>query len=217
MKIKYLGHSSFKIEDNGVSFVFDPHINIGYDYPSVSADLCLVSHNHYDHNNVGGVKNVKEVVVDTSLAYNGINVESFKSFHDEVSGAKRGVNFIHKVTTKDATYLHLGDFGESPDKYDFSSFVGVDFLFLPVGGTYTIDADGAKKIVDEIRPRFIVPMHYKTEKSTVDIASIDSFLRYFMTSKLIYLSNEVDLTDILAENLSFGKVLIFDMPDGQTF
>ena len=217
MIIKYLGHSSFKIEDNGVSFVFDPHINIGYDYPQVEADLCLVSHNHYDHNNVDGVLKVKEVVVDNSTTYNGASVESFKSFHDECNGLKRGVNFIHKVTTASATYLHLGDFGEKPDNYDFSSFVGVDFLFVPVGGTYTINADGAKKIVDAIRPRFIVPMHYKTEKSTVDIASIDGFLRYFMTSKLIYLNNEVDLTDILSEDLSFGKVLIFDMPDGQTF
>lgn len=217
MIVKYLGHSSFKIEDNGVSFVFDPHTDIGYDYPQVDADLCLVSHNHYDHNNVGGVKGVKEVVVDSNANFNGVSVESFKSFHDEDNGKKRGVNFIHKVTTSNATYLHLGDFGEDVNKFDFTPFVGVDFLFLPVGGTYTINADGAKKIVDAIRPRFIVPMHYKTEKSTVDIASIDGFLRYFMTSKLIYLSNETDLTEILSENLSFGKVLIFDMPDGQTF
>ena len=217
MKVRYLGHSSFKICTDGVSFVFDPHKNIGYNFPDVSADVVLVSHNHYDHNNVDGVKNVQKVVLEDDVVFNGVTVESFKSFHDEVNGEKRGVNYIHKVTTSNATYLHLGDFGEDVNNYDFSSFTGVDFLFVPVGGTYTINADGAKKIVDAIRPRFIIPMHYKTEKSTVDIASIDSFLRYFMTSNLIYLKNEVDLTDLITEDLFCGKVLIFDMPDGQTF
>ena len=216
MKIKYLGHSSFKVED-GVTIVFDPHKNIGYDFPCIFADLVLVSHNHYDHDNVAGVTGAKKVVVSENAVFSGVTVESFKSYHDEVDGAKRGVNYLHKVTTPNATYLHLGDFGEVPENYDFSSFIGVDFLFVPVGGTYTVNADGAKKIVDAIRPRFIIPMHYKTEKSTVDIASIDGFLRYFMTSKLIYLQNKVDLTDLLAEDLSFGRVLIFDMPDGQTF
>ena len=217
MRIKYLGHASFYLETNGVKIVFDPHDKIGYAFNEITADLALVSHNHYDHNNVGKVKGIKEVVTDGFVKFNGVQITSFFSYHDEVLGAKRGVNYIHHVFDGKVSYCHLGDFGQKPSDYDFSKLVGVDFLFLPVGGTYTVDASSAKEIVDSIRPKFVVPMHYKTELSTVDIASVDDFLRYYPTSKISVMKNDSDLSAILDEDFMSTRVLLFEMPDGQKF
>ena len=217
MKIKYLGHASFYLETEGVKIVFDPHAQIGYEFNEVVADVILVSHSHYDHNNVGKVKGATAVITDGFAKIKGVEITSRQSYHDEVRGAKRGNNFIHTVFDGKVSYCHLGDFGESPSEYDFSKFIGVDFLFVPVGGKYTVDAGEAKEIVDIIRPRFVIPMHYKTELSTVDIASIDGFLRYFPTSKISVMKNESDLTAILKEDFMSTRVLVFEMPDGQQF
>lgn len=217
MKIKYLGHASFYLETNGVKMVFDPHDKIGYAFNEINADIALISHNHYDHNNIGKIKGAKLLVTDGFAKFNGVEITSYQSYHDDEKGAKRGVNFIHKVYDGKVSVCHLGDFGEEPSEYDFSKLVGVDFLFLPVGGTYTVDASGAKEIVDIIRPKFVIPMHYKTELSTVDISSVDEFLRYFPTSKISVMKNESDLTAILEEDFMSTRVLVFEMPDGQKF
>jgi len=39
---------------------------------------------------------------------------------------------------------------------------GVDVLFIPVGGVFTIDAKGATEVANLIKPKIIIPMHYKT-------------------------------------------------------
>ncbi len=217
MNIKYLGHSSFLLQTNQGSIVFDPHKDIGYDYQNTVAQVVSVSHFHYDHANVEGVSGVREVVTDGNFEGYGFKLESKKSFHDGNNGALRGINYIRKVMVNGLSFAHLGDFGEKPDDFDFSFIEGVDFLFVPVGGKYTVTADGAKAIVDKVRPKFIVPMHYKTQFSTVDISSVDAFLRYFPSSKIIYAGNELCVEDLINADLSAGRVVLFDMPDGQTF
>ena len=72
---------------------------------------------------------------------------------------------------------HLGDVGEYFSA-DLAEELGeVDVLMIPVGGKYTIDATEAVVYVEGIRPRVVIPMHYKTEKSELDIATADAFLR----------------------------------------
>ena len=55
MKIKYLGHSAFLIRGRDKSVVTDPFGDIGYPMEKVKADYCLISHDHFDHDNVEGV------------------------------------------------------------------------------------------------------------------------------------------------------------------
>ena len=50
---------------------------------------------------------------------------------------------------------------------------------IPVGGNYTIDARQAKEYVDFIMPDVVIPMHFKTPNSQVDIDKIDEFLDLF--------------------------------------
>ena len=217
MEITYLGHASFLLKTKDGSMVFDPHINIGYDLPFVSAEVVSVSHGHYDHNNTVAVAGARQVITDGDFEGYGFKVTSIKSYHDDKQGVLRGENFIRKVTCGGVTFAHLGDFGEDPNGFDFSDIIEVDFLFVPVGGKYTVNADGAKKIFDIVRPRFVIPMHYKTEKSTVDIASVDGFLRYFPTSKIIFTESTISVDALLSAELPSGRALLFDMPDGQSF
>lgn len=182
MKIEYLGHSCFKLtESTGTSVVCDPYSSqIGYAMPKVQADAVTVSHGHYDHN---AVKNVtgNPVVIDKESSYSlpGVEVDAIKSFHDQSRGKLRGENVIFKFRMDGIDVCHLGDLGEacSPDLIE--TILPVNVLLIPVGGNYTIDAEMAKEYVDRIMPDIVIPMHYRTKETKIDIDKVDEFLKLF--------------------------------------
>lgn len=183
MIIEYLGHSCFKLtESTGTSIVCDPYSAdvVGYAMPKVEADVVTVSHHHSDHDvidNVGG----KPVIIDKedNFDFNGVEINSIKSFHDANRGKKRGENLIFKFRMDGIDVCHLGDLGEkcSPDLIE--TLLPVNVLLIPVGGTYTIDAEMAKEYVDRIMPDMVIPMHYRTKDCKLDLDKVDEFLNLF--------------------------------------
>ena len=55
----------------------------------------------------------------------------------------------------------------------------VHVLIIPVGGTYTLDAEQAKEYVDRIMPSIVIPMHYKTKGLDMDIDKVSEFTDLF--------------------------------------
>ena len=72
----------------------------------------------------------------------------------------------------------MGDIG-CLDSNVVSKVKNCDILLLPVGGTFTVDAAGAKWYVDEIQPKIVVPMHYKTDEHSFNVDGVDKFLSLF--------------------------------------
>jgi len=165
--IKWHGHACFEVIDSrGRSIVFDPHdgTSIGISPPRAKADIVLSSHKHFDHDAVSvvakpGAKTLveKEGVFDV----NGIRVEGFLTYHDKSMGALRGRNVVYKVEVDGLVLLHLGDLGHVVTEDLLEKLGSIDVLFVPVGGTFTIDAKEAVTVVESIRPRIAIPMHYK--------------------------------------------------------
>jgi L-ascorbate metabolism protein UlaG (beta-lactamase superfamily) len=83
-------------------------------------------------------------------------------YHDDQQGAVRGRNTIFVLEVDGLRIAHLGDLGHvlTPDMVQ--SIGEIDILLVPVGGNYTLDAAMATEVVDQLRPRAIIPMHYKT-------------------------------------------------------
>lgn len=182
MKIEYLGHSCFKLtESTGTSIVCDPYSDeIGYAMRKVSADAVTVSHGHYDHNavqNVDGAPILIDGGQNNGLA--GVEINSIKSFHDTLRGKKRGENTIFKFRMDGIDVCHLGDLGEKCSSDLIETLLPVDVLLIPVGGTYTIDAEMAKEYVDRIMPDIVIPMHYRTRDCKLDIDKVDEFTSLF--------------------------------------
>ena len=83
--------------------------------------------------------------------------------HHPVAGTERGPNTIFRFTFDGLSVAHLGDFGQNALRTEQRSALGqVDVLFLPVGGGPTIGGAEAAAVVRELRPRLVVPMHYRT-------------------------------------------------------
>ncbi len=182
MKIEYLGHSCFKLtESTGTSIVCDPYSDeIGYAMRKVSADAVTVSHGHYDHNavqNVDGAPILIDGGQNNRLA--GVEINSIKSFHDTSRGKKRGENTIFKFRMDGIDVCHLGDLGEKCSSDLIETLLPVDVLLIPVGGTYTIDAEMAKEYVDRIMPDIVIPMHYRTRDCKLDIDRVEEFTGLF--------------------------------------
>jgi L-ascorbate metabolism protein UlaG (beta-lactamase superfamily) len=195
LQIRWHGHACFEIT-NDVTLVTDPHDgkSIGIPAPSVIGDIILVSHDHYDHNSVKTVEKEDSKVITDGRKKNISNVEirGIESFHDECCGEKRGGNIIFKFTMDDVTFCHLGDLGHELDEDAIQKIDDVDILFIPIGGTFTVDAELAWNIINMIKPKIAIPMHYKIGGLSLPIAGIDSFLER-NKYKVLKVGNEIDI------------------------
>lgn len=174
--IKYLGHSAFLISGEAFSVVTDPFSGIGYEMEKVKADYCTVSHGHYDHCAIGNV--------DAGKVLSGDNCDNaafsaFKTFHDDKLGALRGENLVFSFLLDGVRFCHLGDLGEEFSIETAREIGSPDVLFVPVGGNYTINAETAERFVREVNPKIVIPMHYKTPRSNVDISGNEDFCARF--------------------------------------
>lgn len=203
MKIKWLGHSSFLIEsERGIKIITDPFDEtLGYKIPRIKVNIVTVSHEHFDHNYVRGVKG-RPVVFKGPVKRESHKME-FKgilTYHDSVFGSKRGPNTIFIIKADGLKLCHLGDLGHilSPDK--LAEIGAIDILFIPVGGFYTIDSTQATQIINDIKPKITIPMHYKTEVIKFSIDPVEIFLSNKDNVKRLE-SNELEIRkDTLPEN-----------------
>ncbi len=181
-KIKWLGQASFLItSEEGLKIITDPYsVGGGINYGKIqeTADIVVVSHDHPDHGNVAAVKGKPEVVsVPGSKKVKGIDFKGVPSYHDEAKGGQRGPNIIFCFTVDKMRICHLGDLGHQLDASQIAEIGGVDVLFVPVGGFYTIDAKGAAKVCEKLKPKVVIPIHYKTAKCDYPIAGVEEFLK----------------------------------------
>ena len=195
LQIRWHGHSCFELT-NDITLVTDPHDgkSIGLPPPSVTGDIILVSHDHFDHNSVKTVeKEDSKVVTDErKRTIHNVQINGYPSYHDESHGEKRGKNIMYKFTYDGITFCHLGDLGHELDEKTIQQIGEIDILFIPIGGTYTIDADKAWNIVKKINPKITIPMHFKLEGLSLPISGIDPFLEKNFY-KILKVGNEIDI------------------------
>ena len=164
IEIVSLGLSSFKISGKEISVVCDPYHDdaVGLKFPKVEADVVTISHNHSDHNNQDGVRG-QHICFDAPGEYEikGAEIVGIKSYHDEKEGKERGLNTVFVFEIDDLKLCHLGDLGHDLSSEQIEKIDGIDVLFIPVGGHVTIDAKKAARIVAEIGPKIVIPIHYQ--------------------------------------------------------
>ena len=182
MKVKWLGHACFLITSGaGVRIVTDPYtVGGGIKYAPITeaADVVTVSHDHSDHNNVSAVQGKPEVVKGSGTrTIKGIEFRGVATHHDTSQGKDRGLNTVFCFTVDNMSLCHLGDLGHMLDRGQVSEIGAIDILFVPVGGFYTIDAPLASQICAQLKPRVVIPMHFRTPTCAFPIAGAEDFLK----------------------------------------
>ncbi|BAF60870.1 predicted Zn-dependent hydrolases [Pelotomaculum thermopropionicum SI] len=182
MIIQWLGHACFLIAfSDGRVLMTDPFgPEVGYPRPAYPADVVTVSHQHFDHNAVKQVPGRPRVIEGEGRHdLEGITITGVPSFHDSSKGGQRGKNTIFVIEAEGLRVCHLGDLGHVLEEEQVEQIGRVDVLMIPVGGFYTIGAGEAVRVVEQLKPKYVLPMHYKTSYIDFPISTADDFLSRF--------------------------------------
>ncbi len=183
IRVTWFGHAFFLVESRQARVVMDPfNASVGYPIPDVTADVVLVTHEHGDHNNVSAVKGSPTVVRGTGERQaGGISFKGVATKHyDDPANARRGDNTVFVWQQGGIRLCHCGDLGHILSDAQVAEIGPVDVLMIPVGGHFTIDATKAKRVVHQLKPKVIFPMHYRTDAMAgkkSPLAPADEFLK----------------------------------------
>ena len=174
--IHWLGHASFRVEDNGKQIYIDPW-KINQEQPV--ADLIFITHGHYDHHSAEDIARIRAdktliigppdvmnfhkkqgftITPGISKTVAGVTFETVpaynltKTFHPKSKGWV-GYNLL--LSSGQRIY-HTGDTDFIPEMKS----VRTDVLLIPIGGTYTMGPEDAAEACNAIQPQVAIPMHW---------------------------------------------------------
>ena len=167
LTIRFHGHACFGLDlPDGTSLCIDPFEAGGFDgrlpwqpIPDrYSRVVC--THEHADHNATHAVPSARRIAQQHREP--GLHIDTFTAPHDEHGGRLRtGLVSLLRIEAGGATIVHLSDLGERPQGplLRWLRERPIDLLIGPVGGYFTLDADGFAEIVALVKPRFALGCH----------------------------------------------------------
>ncbi len=169
VKIEWFGHSFFMISSSrGTKVITDPFGPMGFPLPDVSAHVVTVGREHGNHNNVGLVKGSPKLLrglIGGGLQWNSINMAIRDVLIYNVPVHQRGVprhlkgsSFLFEMDG--LCILHTGDVADVFNDDQLQLIGKVDIMLVPIGGVYTAGPEEAKGIIQQLKPKIVVPMHY---------------------------------------------------------
>ena len=157
LTVRWHGHACFSLTCRDFTVVLDPyedHYVPGFPPLRLTGDLVLCSHQHNDHN-------AAEIVTLRTGRPNPFRITKIPPFHDPEGGRLRGENTIHLLEVGKLRVAHFGDLGCPLSPAQKAELQGLDAAMVPVGGFYTIGPQEAKALLDDLRPKVFLPMHYR--------------------------------------------------------
>jgi len=187
MKIRFLGHASFLLDDGRSRLLTDPYLSGNPDAAvspdEVQADYIFVSHGHGDH--VGDTESIARrcgavVIANVDLLrplFGGKGIKTmggnFGGWEELPFGRLKLVSAIHGSGVAGALasgaviemggkkIYFAGDTALCADMM-FLKEEDIDLALLPIGDFYTMGPEDAVRACKLICPKLVVPMHYNT-------------------------------------------------------
>ncbi len=210
MQITWLGHSCFLIESEaGTRLLTDPpDADTGYNIQTQRVDAVTSSHDHTDHANFALAPDAKRITGLGKTVVGDMEIEGFASCHDNQGGRIRGGNILYKITADGLRLLHAGDIGVLPDEDTLRAIGKVDVLMVPVGGVYTIDAQGARALANLLHVNVLIPMHYKTSGCRLQLDELTPLLQSARDCAIHHM-RQAELT-LSPESLGKDRIIVLN-------
>lgn len=185
LHLEYYAHSCFLIHFGSTRVLIDPYpASIGHKFPERPADYILISHDHYDHNQTASVSGRSVVVRGCTQRQLGpVQCRGVLAHHDDAKGARKGhVTCWCLKGPQSPAIVHLGDLGHLLDGEQLQEIGTAEVVMVPVGGGgCTLDARMALQVLQQLQPRLVIPMHYRTpflnRAMFTNIDGLEPFLR----------------------------------------
>jgi L-ascorbate metabolism protein UlaG (beta-lactamase superfamily) len=196
MEITWYGHSCFRITERSMaSVVTDPfdHTAIGYKELQLRADIVTVSHNAPGHSHTKAVKGSKwQITGPGEYEIGGVFLTAVPTGKRDKENNGRNMVFVFDY--EGVTVAHLGDLKSVPTRKELDALGKVDVLLVPVGGGNGLTPAKAAEVINLIEPGIVVPMHYKTPDSTVELSELSGFLKQMGISEKLEAEESLKLT-----------------------
>ena len=209
MKLKWYGHAAFRLlPAEGPTVITDPYTPEGVGYPAITdtADLVIrSSHDDDAHCRSDLIAGNPAVLDALEIAQSGGTAEAAGLTVTAIEAAEwehhpehevPGQNGMYRFTLDGIKFAHMGDVGNPLTDRQIAFFEDTDVLLALAGGYLTIELPDLMRMIHAVRPRLIVPMHFRTlTYKPRNTMWIESFLHHFKEEDVDFACNhEVNLT-----------------------
>jgi L-ascorbate metabolism protein UlaG (beta-lactamase superfamily) len=181
MEITWYGHSCFRLTERGMATVvcdpFDAE-TVGYAPLKLKADIVTSSHDAPGHNFISAVKGYSHAITGPgefeigSVFITGVQMDGLGK-----KAAEKPRNTLYVFDYMGITVAHLGDMRSVPPQNEIEALGTVHIVLVPVGGGTGLNAAKAAEIVSLLEPNIVIPMHYHTPATKVELDKLDKFLK----------------------------------------
>ena len=189
MDITWLGHACFRLRSRDVAVVTDPFSGEGWGHQAIATagNIVTVSHQDPHHSYAEGVTGNPRVVSGPGeYEIGGVMITGIPGLRRTGQGEPPGKNTMYLLLIEDIRVCHLGDIAGPLTSEQLIVAQDAEILLVPVGGNCTINGAESAKVVAQIEPRVIIPMHYATPETAghLDLEGLDRFRREMGVSEL---------------------------------
>lgn len=175
VEITWLGHASFRLASPESVVYIDPWKRTTQPH---DADVVFVSHSHYDHCSPPDVQRVckddttiiapvdaagalgaaRAVSPGETIQVGECTVEATAAYNVGKAFHPKSNNWCGAVFTLAGVRIYYA--GDTDRIDEMNDLNNVDIALLPVGGTYTLNAEQAAKVCKMISPGRAIPYHW---------------------------------------------------------
>ncbi len=172
--IQYFGHNFFQITTSkGTKIITDPLAPGMYPTPIVTPHVVTVGREHPNHNYVElarghpiilrGLANYGAEWNRVSTTVRDVFIYDIPIYQNGVEGALKGAAFIFDLGT--LCIAHLGDLSHVLTPEQLKQMGKIDIAMIPIGGVFTMPPATARKVLQQLKPKIAIPMHYRDNLS----------------------------------------------------
>ena len=181
MEIFWYGHSCFRLTERGLATVvvdpFDSNV-VGYFPLKIKTDIVAVSHDAPGHNFTNAAKGASHILSGPGeYEIGGVFITAVQTDGHNKKRGDQPRNTLYVFDYDGLTVAHLGDLKQVPTQAEVEALGTVNIVLIPVGGGGGLNAAKAAEIVSLLEPNIIIPMHYKTKDVTIQLDSLDKFIK----------------------------------------
>ena len=204
MKIKWFAHASFLIEGDGLRIITDPYEpNEEINLPPVTepADIVIRSSDDDEaHCFVETIPPGFELVtateiVDSGARRNGLEIKAIWSEESHIHKEVVRDNAMYRFAVEGINITHMGDVGNPLTENQMAALAGTDVLLALTGGPPTIELDDLYQVIQQVKPRLVIPMHYRIPGPRFFMLPVTDFTAYFPDDTVHWLdSSQIELS-----------------------